>query len=44
MEQHACDAYIASICQLEAIFDYLITAQSKKPSNDDITLLNKRIQ
>ncbi len=44
MEQRACGAYIASICQPEATFDYSIAAQSKEPIDDDIALLNKRIQ
>ena len=44
VEQCARGAYIASICQPEATFDYSITAQSKEPSNKDIALLNKRIQ
>ena len=43
VEQRARGAYIASICQPEATFDYLIAAQSKKPNNKDIALLNKRI-
>ena len=44
VEQHTCGAYIASICQMEATFDYSIAAQSKKPSNEDIALFNKRKQ
>ena len=44
VEQRTCRAYIALICQPEATFDYLITAQSKKQSNKDIALFNKRIQ
>ena len=44
MEQRARGAYIASICQPEAAFDYSIAAQSKEPSNEEIALLNKRIQ
>lgn len=32
------------IYQLEATFDYFITAQSKKLSNEDIALINKWIQ
>ena len=43
IEQHARGAYIVSIYQLEATFHYSIAAQSKKPSNKDIALLNKRI-
>ena len=43
VEQRARGAYIASICQPEAAFDYSITVQSKEPSNEDIALLNKRI-
>ena len=41
VEERTCRAYIALICKPEAIFDYLIAAQSKKPSNKDIALLNK---
>ena len=44
MGQCARRAYIASICQTEATFDYLITVQSKKPSNEDIALFNIQIQ
>ncbi len=44
VEQCARGAYIASICQPEATFDYSIAAQLKKPSDDNIDLLNKRIQ
>ncbi len=43
VEQHTCGAYIASICQPKATFDYSITAQSKELSDDNIALLNKRI-
>lgn len=41
MKQHTRGAYIASICQLEATFDYSIAAQSKKLSNKDIALFKK---
>ena len=44
VEQRARGAYIASICQPEATFDYSIAAQSKEPTNEDIACLNKRIQ
>ena len=44
VEQRAHRAYIASICQPEAAFDYSIAAQSKKLSNENIALFNKRIQ
>ena len=44
MEQRARRAYIASICQLEATFDYSIAAQSKESCNKDIAFLNKQIQ
>ncbi len=44
MEQRTCGVYIASICQPEATFDYFIATQSKEPSDNDIALLNKRIQ
>ena len=41
VEQRARGAYITLICQTKATFDYLIASQSKKPSNEDIPLLNK---
>ena len=44
VEQRTRGAYIASIWQPEAIFDYSIVTQSKKPSNKDIALLNNRIK
>ncbi len=44
VKQRARGAYIASIYQLEATFDYSIAAQSKELSDDNIALLNKRIQ
>ena len=43
MEQCAHRAYIVSIHQPKATFDYLIAAQSKEPSNKEIALLNKWI-
>ncbi len=44
VEQRARSAYIAWICQSEATFDYSIAAQSKEPSDNNIALINKRIQ
>ena len=44
MEQRARGAYIASICQLKATYDYSIAAQSKKQSNENIALFKKQIQ
>jgi len=41
--QRARGAYIASICQPEAAFDYSTAAQAQKPSPDDIGKLNMRI-
>ena len=43
VEQRAGRAYIASICQIKAKFDYSIAANSKELSNKDIASLNKRI-
>ena len=44
VEQCTCGAYIASIYQPKATFNYSIAAQSKKLSNKDIAIFNKRIQ
>ncbi|KAM4061953.1 hypothetical protein HRG_013465 [Hirsutella rhossiliensis] len=44
VEQRARGAYIASICQPEASFDYSIAAQSQDPTAEDFQALNKRIQ
>lgn len=44
MEQRTCNAYIISICQPEAIFNYSNANQSKVPSNDNISFINKQIQ
>ncbi|KAF4470944.1 Ribonuclease H, partial [Fusarium albosuccineum] len=42
--QRARGAYIASICQPEAAFDYSVAAQICDPDDEDIARLNKRIQ
>ena len=42
--QRARDAYVTSICQLEASFDLSNAAQAINPINDDIKSLNKRLQ
>lgn len=44
IEQRARGAYIASICQPEATFDYSSAAQVKDPVEKDVTALNKRIK
>lgn len=44
VEQYTCGAYILLIRQPEAIFDYFITIQSKKSSNNNIVFINKQIQ
>jgi len=44
VEQRARGAYIASICQPEATFDYSVAAQARDPTEDDFKALNKRIQ
>lgn len=42
--QRARGAYLASICQPEALFDLSYAAQSTKLSSDGIAALNKRLQ
>lgn len=42
--QRARGAYIASICQPEAAFDYSVAAQVREPDSEDIARLNQRIQ
>jgi hypothetical protein len=44
VEQRARGAYIASICQPEAMFDLSAAAQHKDPGGDDIARLNKRLE
>jgi hypothetical protein len=44
VEQRARGAYIASICQPEAVFDLSVAAQHQDPTKDDVTALNKRLQ
>ncbi|KAM4056999.1 polyprotein [Hirsutella rhossiliensis] len=43
-QQRARGAYIASICQPEATFDYSVAAQVQQPEAPDYKTLNKRIQ
>ncbi|KAK1995303.1 hypothetical protein LX36DRAFT_659756 [Colletotrichum falcatum] len=43
VEQRAQGAYIASICQPKACFDYSVAAQHQSPANEDIKDLNRRI-
>ena len=43
IEQRARGAYIASICQPEAAFDYSVAAQVQKHEADDVKKLNLRI-
>jgi hypothetical protein len=42
--QRARDAYVASICQLETLFDLSLAAQSIQISSKNIAILNKRLQ
>ena len=44
VEQRVRGAYLASICQPEAIFDLSVAAQVTKPSPDDVKMLNKRLK
>ncbi|KAF1936185.1 hypothetical protein EJ02DRAFT_459741 [Clathrospora elynae] len=44
MEQRACGAYIASICQPESSFDLSAAAQIQQPADGDYTKLNRRLQ
>ena len=44
VEQRARGAYIATICQPEAAFDYSVAAQAQNPTTDDYTKLNRRIK
>jgi len=44
VEQRARGAYIASICQPEAAFDYSVAAQEQEPGDPEIEALNKRIK
>lgn len=39
-----CNIYITSICQTVVILNYFLVIQSKKSSNDNITLINNWIQ
>jgi hypothetical protein len=43
-EQRARGAYIATICQPEALFDLSVAAQHQQPSDEDIKALNKRLK
>lgn len=44
VRQRARGAYLASICQPEATFDYSIAAQTQHPTKVDVERLNKRIR
>lgn len=44
VEQRARGAYIASICQPEAVFDLSVAAQAQDPTDKDFDALNARIQ
>jgi hypothetical protein len=44
VEQRARGAYIASICQPEATFDYSVAAQAVNPTDADLRQLNRRLQ
>ncbi|EED13533.1 conserved hypothetical protein [Talaromyces stipitatus ATCC 10500] len=44
VSQRALGAYIASLTQPEATFDYAFAAQSTNPQKEDIKYLNKRLQ
>jgi len=43
-EQRARGAYVATICQPEAVFDLSVAAQHQEPTDDDIKALNKRLK
>ena len=43
-EQRARGAYVATICQPEAIFDLSVAAQHQDPSDKDVKVLNKRLE
>jgi len=44
VQQRARGAYIASICQPEACFDYSVAAQHQSPAAEEIKALNRRIK
>jgi hypothetical protein len=44
LEQRARGAYIATICQPEASYDLSVAAQQQDPTEEDVKLLNKRLQ
>jgi hypothetical protein len=44
VEQCACRAYIALICQPEALYDLSVAAQCQNPIEDNICILNKWIE
>lgn len=44
LEQRARGAYIATICQPEALFDLSVAAQHQNPGPEEIKALNKRLQ
>jgi hypothetical protein len=43
LEQQARDAYLASVCQPEAIFDLSAAAQASNPIPENAAALNKRL-
>jgi len=43
-EQRARGAYIATICQPEAMFDLSVAAQHQEPSDEEVKALNKRLE
>jgi hypothetical protein len=44
LEQQACSAYIALICQPEASYNLLVAAQHKNPTEDNVRTLNKQLE
>jgi len=44
VEQRARGAYMASLCQPEAVFDYSAAAQVQQPTDEDYATLNRRLK
>ena len=44
VEQRACGAYIATICQPEAAFDLSVAAQHQEPTHLEVKALNKQLE
>ncbi|KHJ34325.1 hypothetical protein EV44_g3371 [Erysiphe necator] len=44
LEQRACGAYLATICQPEASYSLSIAAQCQEPGINEISLLNKQLK